>query len=293
MEFAERSLDSVNGPSAVRRAIERHYTKLTTQQRRIADYLLAHEHTVFAMSVSELAVAAQASEATVVRFAREVGFSGYHELRAALMEEVRQHLTPEDRFATAEPSRAAAGTVVRVADSEIDNIRHTVTDLDPAELERFVAKLRRADLVATVGLGVSSILARLAQYMLFQIGVRSQFLRRDAITLIEQVELLPRNTTLWVFSLPPYSKQTVAAAARAKERRIPVVAITDRADAPVCEYAYAALPCHSKNLLFTNSISGPLVALNAVVTDLALADKARALKQLRLTEEAAGDEYLT
>ena len=280
----------------MRQAVEACYAKLTTQQRRAADYLLAHQHTAFAMSVSELAHAAQVSEATLVRFAREIGFRGYHELRAALMAEARQDLSPEDRFAYEAPSSEAASTLARVAESEVDNIRRTAESLDARELQRFVARLGKAALVATMGLGVSAILARLAQYSLFQIGVRAELLSRETVTLAEQIELLPRHTALLVFSLPPYSRQTIEAAARARERKLTVLAITDDSGdsdgSPISKHAHAVLRCHSRNVLYTNSLSSPIILINAVVTDLALASKADTLRHLKSMDRASHGEYL-
>lgn len=285
----------------MRQSIEACYAKLTAQQRRAAEYLLAHLHTAFAMSVSDLAQAAQVSEATLVRFAREIGFKGYHELRAALMDEARQDLSPEDRFAYEAPSSEPASTMVRVAKSEVDNIQRTADELDPGELKRFVTRLGKASLVATMGLGVSAILARLAQYLLFQIGVRAELVSRETVTLAEQIELLPRQTALLVFSLPPYSRQTIEAAARARERKLTVLAITDDSGgngddggdgAPIGKYAHAVLRCHSRNVLFTNSLSSPIILLNAVVTDLALANKAHALRHLKTMDRASQGEYL-
>ncbi len=272
--------------------MEDRYAGLTAQQQRTADYLLAHERTAFALSVSEFAEAAKVSQATVVRFAREIGFAGYHELRAALMEEARQDLTPEARFASEPLSREPAGTLARVAESELDNLQRTVAELDPRQFRRFVSRLQRAELIATMGLGVSAIMARLTQYLLFQIGVRSELLSREAVTLNEQVELLPKSSALIVFLFPPYSRQTVDAALRAKARRIPILAITDHINSPICTHAQASLCCHSNNILFTNSLSGPLVVLNAVITELALSDKGRALRHLRASERVTCDEYL-
>jgi len=72
--------------SSVRSAIEARYRDLTAQQRRAADYLLAHHRTAFAQSVHDMARAARVSEATLVRFARGIGYGGFQELRAALMD---------------------------------------------------------------------------------------------------------------------------------------------------------------------------------------------------------------
>ncbi len=288
--------------SRVRKAVEEHYARLTAQQKRTADYLLGHHRTAFSLSVSELALEAGVSDATVVRFARQIGYAGYQELRHALTDEVKREqssragrsagLSPQARFAKAPAPREPEGTLARVAQSEMSNIAHTVADIDPKALRRFVGYLRKARTVATLGLGASSMLARFAQYLLFQIGCQAIYLSRDTVTLAEQTELLPKRSLLWAFSFPPYSKQTIEAAARASERDIPIVAVTDSVRSPVCALAAATLYARSENLLFTNALSSAVVLINAAVTDLALADKPRALERLRATAQASQNEYL-
>lgn len=273
-------------PSTVRDAISEHYGALSAQQKRAADYLLANHRVAFALSVHDLAEQASVSEATLVRFAREIGYAGYQELRAALMDEAKQGLAPEDRFAYEPPSGKPVETVGKVARQEVDNVNRTIDDLDPRQFARFIKRLEEGATVATVGLGVSTILAQLAAYQLGQIGVSARFLDSQLLTLVEQVDLLPGRSRILAFGFPPYSRQTVAAVQRARARRVPVLAITDGPDSPLAKNATHALYARSANVLFTNSLSGAIVLINAVVTELALADKPRALKRLRASQDA-------
>ena len=278
--------------SQVRKLLEAQYPGLTAQQRRAADYLLSHQRTVFSLSVQELAREADVSEATLVRFARRLGFDGYLEMRTALVEEAKEGLLPEDRFAFEEPSVEPAGTLAKVAKQEVENINRTLEQIDPKQLRKFVDHLRKAELVATMGLGVSLVLARLAAYSLFQVGVRTEVMLRDSVTLIEQVEQLPRRAVLLAFALPPYSRDTALAVARAKERRVPVLLVSDGPQSPLAGDATTALYARTENILYTNSISGVAVLINALATELALANKAKALNQLRASNKAIRGEYL-
>ena len=278
--------------SQVRKLLEAQYPGLTAQQRRAADYLLSHQRTVFSLSVQELAREADVSEATLVRFARRLGFDGYLEMRTALVEEAKEGLLPEDRFAFEEPSVEPAGTLAKVAKQEVENINRTLEQIDPKQLRKFVDQLRKAELVATMGLGVSLVLARLAAYSLFQVGVRTEVILRDSVTLVEQVEQLPRRAVLLAFALPPYSKDTALAVARAKERRIPVLLVSDGPQSPLAGDATSALYARTDNILYTNSISGVAVLINALATELALANKAKALNQLRASNKAIRGEYV-
>jgi DNA-binding MurR/RpiR family transcriptional regulator len=279
------------GPSGVRKAIEAHYTDLSAQQRQAADYLLAHQRTCFALSVKQLARAARVSEATLVRFARQVGYRGYHELRAALMREAQDDLSPEARFAST-PAGTPASTLRRVLAQDESNLRNTARYLAPETFAAAVTALHRAPAIATLGLGVSSILARLAAYELFQIGRRAEVLLRDTLTLVEQIDRLSERTAVLSFSLPPYSKQTLAAAERARARKLPLLAVTDGVRAPISAHADLVLHVHSDNLLYTNSVTAAVGVTNALVTELALRDRGRALARLRAVNRASRDEYV-
>jgi DNA-binding MurR/RpiR family transcriptional regulator len=276
----------------IRETVEELYPSLAGQQRRAAAFLLANHRTMFGLSVQGLARAADVSEATLVRFARRLGFSGYLEMRAALVEEAKAGLRPEERFAYEEPSAEAAGTVSKVARQEVDNINRTVEGVDAAKLQRFVRALKKADVVVTLGLGVSAILARLAAYQLFQAGLRSEVLTRDVMTLVEQVERLPRTSVVLALGFPPYSRQTIDALVRAGERKIPVLAITDSPASPLAKHAAVTLYARTDNILYTNGISGVIVLLNALATELALANKAKALSRLQATSRGLDDEYV-
>jgi DNA-binding MurR/RpiR family transcriptional regulator len=276
----------------IRETVEGLYPSLSGQQRRAADYLLAHHRTAFALSVQELAREADVSEATLVRFARRLGFGGYLEMRAALVEEAKAGLKPEERFAFEEPSESPSSTVSKVARQEVENINRTVEGVDPKKLQRFVKQLRSCEHVATLGLGVSAILARLAAYQLFQVGIRSEVLVRDAVTLVEQVERLPKTAVILALGFPPYSKQTVEALIRAGERRIPVLALTDGPASPLAKHAAVTLYARTDNILYTNGISGVIVLLNALVTELALGNKGKALSRLHAANRGLDGEYL-
>lgn len=279
-------------PRDVRVRLDRAVATLTGRKLRAARFLRANHRTAFAMSVQELARAAEVSEATLVRLARDLGYAGYHELRGALMAEARRQLAPGERFALEPPAEAASETALRVARQEVDNINRTVAELDRAALTRAVGRLRRADPAVTVGLGVSALLARIAAYELFQVGVRAHALGRDTLTLAEQIVCLPRRAVVLAFGFRPYSRQTVDAVRAATRRALPVVAITDDGDAPIARDAEAVLIARTDSVLYTNSLAGPLVVVSALATDLALADKARALAHVAALERAAAPDLV-
>jgi len=59
--------------SAVRQAVPR----LSATEARIAQVVLEHPERVVDSTISELAAACDASQATIARFSQSIGFSGY------------------------------------------------------------------------------------------------------------------------------------------------------------------------------------------------------------------------
>ena len=80
------------------RLIQQRYDVLSDRERRVADILLLHTHDQnLEFSISSLAQAAGVSEATVTRFSRSLGFSGFREfLRFGLARSSRRRrIAPE------------------------------------------------------------------------------------------------------------------------------------------------------------------------------------------------------
>ena len=72
--------------------------KFSKGQRRIALYITEQYDKAAFMTASKLGVTAGVSESTVVRFATELGYSGYPELQQAMQEMIRNKLTSVQRL---------------------------------------------------------------------------------------------------------------------------------------------------------------------------------------------------
>ena len=88
--FAMQTADAAYEP--LRDRLLSYVNALSRQQRLIADYLLDHLQEVPFLSVPQLAERAGASEATVVRFCRSIGFKGFSDMKMAVVESLREEL---------------------------------------------------------------------------------------------------------------------------------------------------------------------------------------------------------
>ena len=52
------------------------YDSMGKSEKKIADWILEHPRDILPLSITELAEQSKSSEATIVRFAKRVGFTG-------------------------------------------------------------------------------------------------------------------------------------------------------------------------------------------------------------------------
>jgi DNA-binding MurR/RpiR family transcriptional regulator len=264
--------------------IRSRYPSLPGNQRKIADYLIHHLQEAPFLSVVDLERRTGTSRATVVRLARSLGFAGFLELRSRLLASVQTQLTPAAAF----PIPAGKGlgdTLTAVAQQDVRNINHTINQLERESFAEIAGMILKAGRVHTAGLGISSLMAQILAYSLNQAAVRAVSFVHDYETFMEQLAFVTGHDLLIVFSFPPYSRETIDLARAAASRKIPVVALTDRVTSPVSFHATKVLAIRSKNMLFTNSFSAISVVINALVTEVALRNRVKALRLQRQVEK--------
>lgn len=77
--------------------ISENYQELTKSEKQIANYLRKNQEESAFLSAAELAERLGLSEATIVRFARTVGFDSYPAMREVLQENFRRRVTHSTR----------------------------------------------------------------------------------------------------------------------------------------------------------------------------------------------------
>lgn len=289
MKLAERETD-------FRKLVVQRFEELPPQQQTAAEYMLEHLRDVPFLSVPELARRSGASEATIVRLAQRLGYDGFSGLKADLLEALRERVRPPSALGaemeTLAATTTADETMAAVARQEVSNIQKSLEELESKAFQQVASALFRADHVYAFGLGISAHLAELLCYLLSQIGLRATPVPTSLSTPLEQLVGLRPTDLLFVFSFPPYSRQTIELVRGAGGRGIPSVAVTDRATAPVATVARHVLTVRTENMMFTNSVGALSVLLNALVTEIAVRHRDHAVEAVselnRLYEEDEG-----
>ncbi|MEZ2127920.1 MULTISPECIES: MurR/RpiR family transcriptional regulator [unclassified Sinorhizobium] len=138
---------------------------------RIALYIAQDPEIILTQSVTDVARQTESGQASVVRFCRTLGFSGFPEFKIALSGEIERerashrahHADPGDAFLAPEIASLSAALQNAIASS--------ARLLDRAQIGRVIERLRIARRVEIFGMGASSVCADLLTIRLIWLGL--------------------------------------------------------------------------------------------------------------------------
>jgi DNA-binding MurR/RpiR family transcriptional regulator len=260
---------------------------LSPSQRHIADCLIANMHEAPLWGVEELAEKSRTCVATVVRFAKKLDYSGYLEMRRAMVSAAKKHYGRDEQLLQA-PVQASA-TLLEVARRDMRNIEILLQAINEDLLQGVVKLLMTSRNRLAIGDGVSALMTRQIAYLLINIGL--PVMEGNPADFATQVGLLEVKDLLIAISISPYSQETLDAAAYARKRGIPILVFTDSLASPLAKVATLVLPIPGENLLFSHSLTAFGVLAHAISTSIASQSPQRALSKMREVERVAHRKF--
>lgn len=251
--------------------ITRQMPEFSKGQRLIASYILEHYDAAAFMTAYSLGEAVGVSESTVVRFATELGFSGYPRLQKAMQELVRSKLTSVQRVEVTRARMQDDEVLENVMSYDMSNIRQTLAELDPQVFNAAVEALVKARRVYVFGAGSCRALANFVAYYLKLLLPDIRLISTSSETeILEEMFPISEEDAIIGLSFPRYSSKAVKAVHFAHSRGAKVIAITDSLRSPISDFATCLLLAHSDMATIVDSLVAPLSIINALVVAISL-----------------------
>lgn len=253
--------------------IQRQYPRLSKGQKLIAQYLISNYDKVAFMTASKLGEEVGVSESTVVRFANALGFSGYPKLQDALQELIKNKLTTVQRVEMNQEYSDDCKILNKVLKSDIDNIKHTLEDLDEDVFQQASDKLLNARKIYILGMRSSFSVAQYLGFYLDIILDNVHIIRMDMGDAFEQVVRVTEDDVVVAISFPRYSKKSYQIVEYAKEKGAHIISITDSLFAPIATIADTTLLVKSNMASFVDSLVPALSLCNALIVSIGMKEK--------------------
>lgn len=260
-------------------------------QKRIAGYIEENYDKVAFMTASKLGATVGVSESTVVRFATEIGYSGYPQLQQAMQEMIRNKLTSVQRMEVTSGRIGDSDVLDFVFNQDIDVIHRTMEETSHEDFYRAVDAIVSSRKIYILAARSALALGTFLSYyfnLLFENVLLVQATSEGEI--FEQMIRVDERDAVIGISFPRYSKKIAKAMAFAHSRGAKVIAITDTSESPAAESADFLLLARSDIASIVDSLCAPLSLINALIVMVTI-KKSGEEKQMFQNLENIWDEY--
>lgn len=237
------------------------YDKMGKAEKHVADWILNNPGKIISLSIIELAEQCECGEATIVRFAKRLGLSGYQELKFSLASEdggspVSTHITAKD---------SAFEIYCKVCNDIYISLEKTKESLNSDYLAKAAKKICDANKIVLFGLGNSAAIAIDASHKFLRAGLNAVAYTDNHMQVIAASHLGEGDVAIGI-SHSGSSKDIVEALKIAKEHRALTIAITNSGKSPILKQSDIVLSTSSEETQYN------ILALNSRIAQLAIID---------------------
>lgn len=268
----------------------------------IADFLLRNPVRATACGIEELAANAHTSTATLSRFARALGFSGFGALRSSMADAVQAAMQPAfqpvDKLRSVLQRKDEAGNngntvIVESLDANVSNVQSAAAGLNPSMLISIAHKILAAETVYTLGFGISAHLSAM-------LALDLQPFCRQAINVVEfggtevaagRLMNIGPTDLLISISFPRYASDAVMLTRYARDRCAHVIALTDSMASPLVTWSHDVLVAPATHPVLSSSYTAALLVIEALVTSLMVSGNNQVAQAEKLTDAISAYLY--
>ncbi len=271
----------MNTALSPRQRIIEHRDEFSSKQLAVARFLLDRDDVVAFQSVREVAAGAGVGPATVVRFCRSLGYSGFTEYQ----DDTRQRFLQHDTFVQRLRKRIDSGTFSGDLTGELasihgGNIENTLGRVAHEDLELAVQAILDARSIRIFGGGLSASVAVAAEHSLSALGLQAKAVTGGGLVHMREVSGITSDDLVMAVSVWRYMRDTVGAAQVGSEVGAGVIALTDSAIAPVARFSDVVLVADTQGLLHSRSPVGLISVVHLLSVSVAAARPEESLEAL-------------
>ena len=237
------------------------YGELSKSEKKIANFLMSTSQAEMPFYITELAEKCETSEATVVRFAKRLGFDGYQQLKIAIAQDrdsrpINENITKND---------SAYDIFSKVCEDIYCSLEKTKNALDKIALQNCCEFILSAKEILIFGLGNSASVANDAAHKLFRLGLNAHAYTDNHMQAIASAHT-DENCVVIGISHSGKSKDIVQAMQIAKANGAKTVALTDYGKSPIDKASDLLLHTVSDETNYR------ILGLNSRIAQLAIVD---------------------
>lgn len=274
------------------------FNDFTPVEQKVAEYIMKNPDKIPAMSIKEVATESKSSDASVLRFCKALGYSGYRGFIVDLTLAIADNENSSELYTDIRPGDPVKSVIQNVFRNERQALTDTENILKTTEVEKAVSIINAASSVHFFGIGASGLICLDAVQKFRRIGV-SSYAHTDFHDQLTNAALLGSMDTCVLFTYSGKTKEIQLILKLLKTQNCKIIVVTKLRKTNLLKGADVYLNVLTREVTMRSGATSSRIAMLALV-DILLSgvlstNYGKYEKKLRKTYEAlhTGDTVMT
>ena len=240
------------------------FNDFTPVEQKVAEFILENPSKVPAMSIKELAVASKSSDASVMRFCKALGFSGYRSFIVGLTLAIADNEEDAGLYTDIRPGDSVKSVIRNIFRNERQALTDTENILKTTEVEKAVAILGSSEAVHFFGIGASGLVCLDAVQKFRRIGI-SSYAHTDFHDQLTSAALLGSKDACVLFTYSGKTKEIQLILKLLKAQNCKIIAVTKLRKTNLLKGADVYLNVLTREVTMRSGATGSRIAMLSLV----------------------------
>ncbi|PZM66138.1 MurR/RpiR family transcriptional regulator [Paenibacillus dendritiformis] len=238
---------------------------LTPVERTVAEYVLNNLEEIPHLSIKSLAQLTKTSDASVLRFCKTMGYTGYRSFIVSISASLgSMEDEQKDQYTDIQPGDDLNTIISNISRNNSKSIEDTLCVIDRKEVERAVKVLRESRRIVFFGIGASGLVGIDAEQKFSRIN-KICHAYTDGHSQLTAATLLEKNDVAIFISNSGNTADILDALDIAKKNGACIIAITKYMKSPLAENAHIVLSISTPEITIRSGAMGSRIAMLTVI----------------------------
>ena len=238
---------------------------LTPVEKLVAEYILENLEDIPHLSIKNLAQLTKTSDASVLRFCKTMGYTGYRSFIVSISASLGSMDEDEkDQYTDIQPGDDLSIIISNISRNNIKSIEDTYSVIDKNEIARAVQVLRQSKRIAFFGIGASSLIGIDAEQKFSRIN-KMCHTYADGHSQLAAAVLLEKNDVAIFISNSGSTVEILDSLEIAKKNGAVTIAITKYHKSELSDKADIALSISTPEVTIRSGAMGSRIAMLTII----------------------------
>ena len=239
---------------------------LTPVERLVGDYILENVKDIPHLSIKELAQASKTSDASVLRFCKTMGYSGYRNFIVSISAALgsREDDDTKVQYTDIQPGDDLSTIISNISINNCKSINDTLSVIDRNEIARAVEVLRKSKRILFCGIGASGLICMDGEQKFSRIN-KMCHAYRDGHSQLTAATLLEKDDVVIFVSNSGSTIEILDTLEIAQKNKATCIAITKYNKSPLAEKADIVLSISTPELTIRSGAMGSRIAMLTII----------------------------